>query len=122
MRNGAVRVSVSEWCVIRPQQPLLSLIQRIGHPVGARNKAPVHAMGRGRLLKGQVRVLGESPRSTITIYRYESPGPFKLTILFEREQEDLEHTYRKLRREVLEALDGWVWKALQPRTVTLIKL
>ena len=72
----------------------------------------------------KVRVSGKDPRSTVTIYRYESPGPFQLTIAFDQrdEQEDLERAYRDLRDQVLEALDGKVWTPLQSQTVTLIKL
>jgi hypothetical protein len=72
----------------------------------------------------KVRVSGKSPRSTVTIYRYESPGPFQLTIAFQKqdEEEDLEHAYRELRDQVLDALEGRIWKPLQPQMVTLIKL
>jgi hypothetical protein len=72
----------------------------------------------------KVRVSGKNPRSTVTIYRYESPGPFQLTIVFQQheEEEDLEDAYRELRDQVLKALEGRMWKPLQPQTVTLIKL
>ncbi len=72
----------------------------------------------------KVRVSGKSPRSTVTIYRYESPGPFQLTMVFQQqeEEEDLEYASRELRDQVLDALRGRIWKPLQPQPVVLIKV
>ena len=71
----------------------------------------------------KVRVWGESPRATIRVYRYESPGPFELTIVVQRSgDEDVEQVYRALRDKVLTALNASVWKRLEPQPVALVKV
>ena len=52
----------------------------------------------------KVRVWSKCPETSITVYRYESPGPFQLTIDLERQEGDFEHDSRELRDQVLEAL------------------
>src|SRR5215470_17118632 len=59
----------------------------------------------------KVRVIGQSAERTIRIYRYESPGPFLLTITLASGGED---EWAALRSEVLSALAGRVWKPLEP--------
>lgn len=67
---------------------------------------------------------GKSPGATVTIYRYESPGPFQLTIGFQQyaEEEDLADAYRELRDRVLKALEGRMWEPPPPQAVRLIRL
>src|SRR5438105_3424055 len=66
----------------------------------------------------KVRVWGEDRDRKIRIYRYESPGPFLLTITLNSggEAESL-----ALRSEVLAALGGVVWKPLEPQPVELVR-
>ncbi len=69
----------------------------------------------------KVRVWGEGSETSITVYRYESPGPFQLTIDLERQEADCERASQELRDQVVEALNGWIWKPLEPQPVTLIQ-
>jgi len=70
----------------------------------------------------KVRVWGESPDERISVYRYESPGPFRLLIRLQtRHEADVEEEYRAVLDKVLVALDAKVWKPLQPQPVSLIK-
>jgi len=57
----------------------------------------------------KIRVWGEGPDAEIRIYRYESPGPFALTITIKAEEgADAETAYLSLRDKVLHALSGRV--------------
>jgi hypothetical protein len=69
----------------------------------------------------KVRVWGHSLAATVKVYRYESPGPFKLTISLAPEAADVEEEYRTVRDKVLVALDAKVWKPLEPQPVALVK-
>ena len=70
----------------------------------------------------KIRVWGKGPDATVRIYRYESPGPFNLTIILETpEGTDAEEAYLALRGRVLRALNATVWKPLEPQPVSLIK-
>lgn len=71
----------------------------------------------------KIRVWGEGPDATIGVYRYEGPGPFNLTIILKApEGTDAEKAYLAMRDRVLLALNGRVWKPLEPQPVSLIKL
>ena len=77
--------------------------------------------GEGDSSWDKVRVAGHSAVATASVYRYESPGPFKLTIrLRVTEGVDIEEEYRALREKVLLALDAKVWKPLEPQPVSLV--
>jgi len=77
--------------------------------------------GEGDSSWDKVRVWGHSPAATVKVYRYESPGPFKLTISLAPKAADVEEEYRAVRDKVLVALDAKVWKALEPQPVCLVK-
>lgn len=63
----------------------------------------------------KVRVWGESADGVIRIYRYESPGPFRLTISLQPELD-----LNSILQQILEALNARVWKALEPQPVELV--
>lgn len=77
--------------------------------------------GEGDSSWDKVRVWGQSPAATVRVYRYESPGPFRLTIRLAPEAADVEEEYRAIRDKVLLALDAKVWKPLEPQPVSLVK-
>ena len=64
----------------------------------------------------KIRVWGASGGVTVRIYRYESPGPFQLTVAAASPAVSL-----ALHDQVLEALHATVWKPLEPRSVALVK-
>jgi hypothetical protein len=71
----------------------------------------------------KIRVWGEGPDATIGVYRYEGPGPFNLRITLNAPKgADAEKAYLAMRDRVLLALNGRVWKPLEPQPVSLIKL
>jgi hypothetical protein len=77
--------------------------------------------GEGDSSWDKVRVVGHSAVATVSVYRYESPGPFRLTISLQTpEASGVEEEYRALRDKVLLALDAKVWKPLEPQPVSLV--
>jgi hypothetical protein len=64
----------------------------------------------------KIRVWGAARDVAIRLYRYESPGPFQLTVTAASPSESL-----ALRDRVLEALHATLWKPLEPQPVALIK-
>ncbi len=61
----------------------------------------------------KIRVWGQDAQTMIRVYRYESPGPFKLTIALEQQEgSEIEQSYLELRDKVLSALDGSLSKPL----------
>lgn len=70
----------------------------------------------------KINVWGEGPRAAIGVSRYEKPGPFDLTIIIKAPKgRDSEKAYLALREKVLRALQGQVWKPLEPQPVSLIR-
>jgi hypothetical protein len=65
----------------------------------------------------KIRVSGTGADVTVGIYRYESPGPFRLTIALQKGG-DLE----EWRDRVLAALKGRVWEPLRARAVALVQV
>ncbi len=58
----------------------------------------------------KIRVWGETTDVMVRVYRYESPGPFDLTIRIRTPEGDgAESEYHALRDKVLGALDASVW-------------
>jgi hypothetical protein len=85
-------------------------------------KLPLMQWDEGDSSWDKVRVSGNNAQASITVYRYESPGPFQLTIVLEKGTvANLEQTYHELRGQVLEALHGSLQQRLTPQPVTLIK-
>jgi hypothetical protein len=82
---------------------------------------PSFHWGEGDSTWDKVRVWGHSPAATVKVYRYESPGPFKLTIRLAPEAADVDEEYRSIRDKVLVALEAKVWKPLEPQPVSLVK-
>jgi hypothetical protein len=77
--------------------------------------------GEGDSSWDKIRVCGRNPVAMVSVYRYESPGPFRLTIrLRAPEAADVEEEYRAIRDKVLLALDAKVWKPLEPQPVSLV--
>jgi hypothetical protein len=100
---------------------LFSTVGRVGHKLALERKLPVLRWQEGDSSWDKVRVWGKGPGTSVTVFRYESPGPFRLTIELERQEADFEHAFKELRDEVVEALNGWIWKPLEPQPVTLIQ-
>jgi HEAT repeat protein len=73
----------------------------------------------------KVRVWGtneEGMIALIRVYRYEEPGPFKLTIRLRIPVRiDADEAYRDLREQILQALGAELWKPLEPHAVVLVK-
>src|SRR5438876_478421 len=70
----------------------------------------------------KVRVWGKDADRSIQIYRYESPGPFSLTITFMRQSSsNAEIEWVTFRGAVLAALHGTLWKPLEPQPVVLVR-
>src|SRR5262249_21132821 len=68
---------------------------------------PSFRWGEGDSSWDKVRVLGQQPGASIYVYRYESPGPFELTIRLEvPEGEDAEQAMMVLRDAVIRAVGG----------------
>jgi hypothetical protein len=80
-------------------------------------KLPIFRWNEGDSSWDKVHVWGENPEATISIYRYESPGPFDLKIAA---QNEAPYTCDRLLNLILEALQASEWKPLQPQPVTLI--
>jgi hypothetical protein len=71
----------------------------------------------------KVRVWGESPDLKVRVYRYESPGPFDLSIWLRTPgRAGAGQEYYAIRGQVLAALKASVWKPLEPQPVSLIKV
>jgi hypothetical protein len=70
----------------------------------------------------KIRVWTESPIAVISIYRYESPGPFELSIRMPTpDGAESEEQSRVVRDKLLAALGAKIWKPLEPQPVSLIK-
>jgi hypothetical protein len=83
---------------------------------------PSFQWGEGDSSWDKVRVVGHSAVAMVSVYRYEGPGPFRLTIrLRAPEAAGVEEEYRAVRDKVLLALDAKVWKPLEPQPVSLVK-
>jgi hypothetical protein len=66
----------------------------------------------------KIRVTGKGKDWTVRIYRYESPGPFLLTITLARGGEA---ECAALRAQMLSVLGGVIWKPLEPQPVELVR-
>src|SRR5262249_23814721 len=58
----------------------------------------------------KVRVWATGGRTRIRIFRYEGPGPFRLTITFQQPEPNVDQAYLALRDRLLEALDATLWQ------------
>jgi hypothetical protein len=71
----------------------------------------------------KIRVWGQTADIFVRVYRYESPGPFLLTVrLGTPEASSAESEFHALRDTVLAALDASIVKPLEPQPVSLIRV
>ncbi len=88
-----------------------------------RTALPALRWGQGDSSWDKIRVWGETTDVMVRVYRYESPGPFDLTIRIPTEGgADAEREYHALRDKVLVALNASVWEPLVPQPVSLIRV
>ena len=85
-----------------------------------RRAFPVMEWSEGDSSWDKIRVSGKSPSASIRVFRYESPGPFSLTITVQ--SPDPGQVFLSLRDRVLGALHATVWKPLEPQPVELVKI
>lgn len=86
-----------------------------------REALPALRWGEGDSSWDKIRVWGESTDVMVRVYRYESPGPFDLTLRFRTlAGASAEREYRALRDQVLAALSASLWKPLEPQPVSLV--
>jgi hypothetical protein len=81
-----------------------------------RNALPALRWGEGDSSWDKIRVWGEATDVTVRVYRYESPGPFDLTIRIRKPGGDgAESEYHALREKVLVALNAGLVLLESPR-------
>jgi hypothetical protein len=88
-----------------------------------RTALPALRWGEGDSSWDKIRVWGEAADVMVRVYRYESPGPFDLTIRIGTPGGvGAEREYHALRDKVLVALNASVWKPLVPQPVSLVRV
>ena len=87
------------------------------------NALPAFRWREGDSSWDKIRVWGETSDAAVRVYRYESPGPFDLTIRIRTPgAAGARNEYHALRDKVLVALAASLWKPLAPQSVSLIRI